>query len=420
MFAVKGSWRAAARPFFDYDDVVDNIVDEVFLDKQDEDGVYDYERLPKVLKLSQANFTLLISETGYTQNFLKLALVSRNFLRPVRRNIYRDVRIEGAERFLLLTGQLRFFPHLANFVKTASVVSNCSQRKHIDGGFDDGPGWEPRSLTGLEVSGGDFLLALASQAPQTIQLTDITILGCFRCNPADRPSCMDDLSAGWLKNIVAFPRLKELDITKIQIGGPGLDATRGIPNSSSVCTGLSISNMDRPTYPEGLKTLLRSMPALTELVLDGLRPMPRGELQNCLKIVAGTLTLLNITDYHSTEDHPQPWENDTVAVLHHLKTLALNGVPVTPPFFNTLPPRLEHLRLSGNALARLSAPILAAWFRREQFPLRGVLKKFEVVGELPRHPASRGPKATAKQMAELSQLCAALGIEWIHKLNSFS
>ncbi|KAF8205637.1 hypothetical protein K438DRAFT_1964054 [Mycena galopus ATCC 62051] len=398
---------------FDFEDVIDNIVDEVFLDKQDEDGVYDYERLPK--------------------NFLKMALVSRNFLRPVRRNLYRDVRIEGTERFLLLTGQLRFSPHLANFVKSASVVSNCSQRKHIDGGINDGPGWEPRSvsvtalrwfldacpqLTGLEISGGDFLVSLASQAPRTVKLTNITLVGCFRC-PGDSPSCMDDVPAGWLKNIVAFPRLKELDMTQIRIGGPGLDPTRGIPKNSSVCTGLSISNMSRTTTPNGLKVLLNSMPALAELVLDGLNPMPLGELKACLKIVAGTLTLLTISDYHSTEDHAHPWENDTISVLHKLKTLSLNGVPVTPPFFNMVPPRLEHLRLSGGALVRLPAPILAAWLRRENFPLRGILKKFEVVGELRANGVKRGPPASAKQVSELSQLCRASGIEWIHQPNEY-
>ncbi|KAF7363932.1 hypothetical protein MSAN_01051400 [Mycena sanguinolenta] len=401
-------------PFFDFEDVVDNIVDEFFLDKRDEDGVYDSERLPK--------------------NFLKLALVSRNFLRPVRRNLYRDLQIEGTERFLLFTGQLRFSPHLANFVKTASVVSNCMQRNHIDGDIDDGPGWEPRSvsttalrwfldacpqLTELTVSGGDFLLALASQAPQNIKLTDITIMGCVRCNQTDLPSCMGDLAAGWLKNVVAFPRLKELDLTEIQIGGPGLDATKGIPSSSSACTGLSISNMNRPTYPHGGKTLLRSMPALAELVLDGLYPMPRGELKNCLNIVAKTLKLLTITDYHSTENGPQPWENDTVAGLHQLNTLCFNGVPVTPPLLDMLPPRLEYLRLSRNALTRLPAPILATWLRREPFPLRGVLKKFEVIGELRRDSVKRGPKASAEQVAELSRLCGTLGIEWIYGPEKF-
>ncbi|KAJ6502018.1 hypothetical protein C8R45DRAFT_975118 [Mycena sanguinolenta] len=401
-------------PFFDFEDVVDNIVDEFFLDKQDDNGVYHHERLPK--------------------NFLKLSLVSRNFLRPVRRNLYRDVHIEGTERFLLLTGQLRFSPHLANFVKTASVVSNCLQHNHIDGDIDDGPGWEPRSvsttalrwfldacpqLTELTVYGGDLLLALASQAPQNVKLTDITIVGCSRCNTVDSPSCTDDLAAGWLKNVVAFPRLKELDISEIQIGGPGLDATKGIPSRSSACTGLSISNMNRPTYAHGAKTLLHSMPALAELVLDGLKPMPRGELKNCLNIVAKTLELLTITDYHSTEDDPQPWENDTVAGLHQLKTLCFNSVPVTPSLLDMLPPRLEYLRLSRNALTRLPAPILAAWLRRERFPLRGVLKKFEVIGELRRDSAKRGPKASAEQVAELSRLCAALGIEWIYTSEKF-
>lgn len=360
--------------------------------------------------------------------------MSRSFLNPVRRSIYRDVRVEGTERFLLLTGQLRFSPQLAKFVKSASLVSNCMQSHHIDGGIDEGPGWEPRSvsvislrwfldacpqLTQLSIYGGDFLLALSSQTPQTIKLTDITLLGCSRCNLSGQTlSCTDDLAAGWLKNIIAFPRLKELDISEFQIGGPGLDAVYRIPSRSSVCTGLAISNMNRRTVPNGLKTLLRSMPALAELVLDGIS-MRLGELKNCLKIVAGTLTLLTISDYHSTEDNAQPWENDAVAVLTQLKTLSLNGVPVTPPFFDTLPPRLEHLRFSGKALTRLPAPAFAAWLRQKEFPLRGVLKKLEVVGQLRANNLNRGPEASDKQVAELAQLCRALGIEWIHKRDRY-
>ncbi|KAF7363905.1 hypothetical protein MSAN_01048500 [Mycena sanguinolenta] len=246
-------------------------------------------------------------------------------------------------------------------------------------------------------------------------MSDITIMGCSRCKTPDSPSCTDALVGGWLKNIVAFPRLKELDITDIRIGGPGYAvATRGIPNSSSVCTGLSISNMNHSTYADGLETLLRSMSALAELVLDGVI-MPRGELKNCIGIVAGTLRLLTINDYYSTENNPQPWEDDTVAGLHQLKILSLNGVPVTPPLLGMLPPRLEHLRLSRTALARLPAPILAAWLRRERFPLRGVLKKFEVIGQLRRGGVKSGLQASAKQVAEISRLCGALGIEWIYK-----
>ncbi|KAF7337925.1 hypothetical protein MVEN_02015700 [Mycena venus] len=231
---------------------------------------------------------------------------------------------------------------------------------------------------------------------------------------------MDDLSAGWLKNIVAFPRLKELDMSEIQIGGPGsLDPTRGIPSGSSMCTGLSVSNMNRRTTPAALKTLFRSMPALAELVLDGLNSMPTGELKQCLKIVAGTLTLLTITDYYSTEDNPQPWENNTVADLPRLKILSLNGVPATPPLLNALPPRLEHLRLSRGALVRLPAPIFAAWLRREQLSLRGVLKKLEIVGSLRASPAKRGSKASARQVAELARLCHSLGIEWIYRPDGY-
>jgi hypothetical protein len=87
-----------------------------------------------------------------------------------------------------------------------------------------------------------------------------------------------------------------------------------------------------------------------------------------------------------------------VAVLPYLKTLFLNGVPVTPPFFDVLPPRLEHLRFSGNALTRLPAPAFAAWLRRKVFPLRGVLKKLEVVGQLRVNTVNHGPNASDKQL----------------------
>ncbi|KAJ7685613.1 hypothetical protein DFH06DRAFT_1158956 [Mycena polygramma] len=401
-------------PFWDFEDVVENIVDEFFLDKLRDDGAYDYERLP--------------------ENFVKLALVSRKFLNPVRRNLYRDLRIEGTERFLLLTGQLRFSPHLAKFVKSASLVSNCLQSTTIDGGFsDDSPGWESWAvsvtalrwfldacpqLNTLDVSGGDFLLSLAAQDSKAIKLTEVTLMGCSRCNPQDPDSCMADLGRGWLKNIVTFPQLKELDISEINIGGPS-DATLGVKSGSSVCTGLSISNMNRTTTPSALKNLLRSMPALKELVLDGLRPMPKGELQQCLKVVAGTLTLLTITDYHSTEESPQPWENDTVAVLRQLRTLSLNGVPVTPPFLEALPPRLEHLRLSRQALSSLPVPVWAAWLRREKFPLRGVLKKLQLLGELKGDTRKGGLKASDAQLAELAQLCGPLGIEWSYTRDEY-
>ncbi|KAK7038172.1 hypothetical protein R3P38DRAFT_2904819 [Favolaschia claudopus] len=405
-------------PFFDFDDVVENIVDELFLDKQHEDGTYYPERLPK--------------------NFLKLALVSHTFLNPVRRNLYRDVRIEGSERFLLLTGQLRFSPHLAKFVCKANLVSTCTQSTHIDGGggWDDPTGSEPRTvsitalrwfldacpqLTALNIFGGEFLHALALQTSDGAKrLTDITLIACNQCESSGPMSCMDAVEAGWLKNIVAFPRLKELELSEFQIGGPGMDAVRGIPSRSSSCTGLCVSNMNKPLSPSGLKVLLRSMPHLAELVLDGRHFLPPRELKECLKIVAGALTLLTITDYYSSEERADPWENDTVQELRQLKTLSLNGVPVTPPFLNMLPPRLEHLRLSGGSLVRVSAPIIVAWLRRDNFPLRRVLKKLEMVGEVRTNAAKGAPAASDQQLAEIARLCRALSIEWIHKKDQYT
>ncbi|KAJ6531601.1 hypothetical protein DFH09DRAFT_137694 [Mycena vulgaris] len=396
--------------FPDLEDIVEHVVDELFLDKTDEDGVYDYERLPK--------------------NFLKLALVSRSFLNPVRRNIYRDLRIDGPERFLLLTGQLRFSPHLAKWVKSASLVSSCSERTHIDGEGADTPGnGDPRTvsltalkwfldacpqLTRLEVVGGDFLWALSVLKPETVKLTDVELRGCSFCDPASPDKCTMELPRGWLKTIVTFPRLKELDISDFWMDGPR-DSTSGVQSGSSVCTGLSISNMNQPTSPRSLTALLRSMPSLQELVLDGLQPMPSGMLKQCLDTAASTLTLLTLTDYHSQEGHPQPWENDTISGLRALKTLSLNGVPVTAPFLNLLPARLQHLRLSRTTLSFLPAPALAKWLRRKPFPLRGTLKKLEIVGELRVNSAPRGLKASEALVAELAQLCRGLGIEWTHE-----
>ncbi|KAJ6563229.1 hypothetical protein B0H10DRAFT_1120325 [Mycena sp. CBHHK59/15] len=153
--------------FPNIEDIVENIVDEVFLDKLTEEGYYDYDGLPK--------------------NFAKLALVSRNFVNAVRRNIYTELLVDGPERFLLLTGQLRSSPHLAKLVKRASLNSSCNERAHIDG-FESGtPGdGEPRTvsitalkwfleacpqLSKLELHGGDFLDRTARvQSPSRLRL----------------------------------------------------------------------------------------------------------------------------------------------------------------------------------------------------------------------------------------------------------
>jgi hypothetical protein len=339
--------------------------------------------------------------------------------------------VEGPERFLLLTGQLRFAPHLAKFVKSASLVSGCSERNYIDGDDSEMYGYvSPMSgtvsmtalkwfldacpqLTRLSLRGGDFLLALSVLKPETVKLTDIEVHGCSVCSsvrPEPQDRCTADLPRGWLKNIILFPRLKELDISEFPFGGPR-DAASGIRSRSSTCTGLSISNMNQRTSSHSLTTLFRSMPALEELVLDGLQPMPPGELKKCLSTVASTLRLLTLTDYHSQPGQPQPWENDTVSALHELKTLALNGVPVTAPFLDMLPPRLEHLRLSRTALSFLPLPAILTWLRREQFPLSGVLKKLEVLGELRGKSGTKGRKASDAQIAEAARLCRGLGVE---------
>ncbi|KAJ7137832.1 hypothetical protein C8R44DRAFT_975812 [Mycena epipterygia] len=398
--------------FPNIEDIVENIVDEVFLDETDEDGAYAYyESLPK--------------------NFLELALVSHSFLNPVRRNIYRDLTVEGPERFLLLTGQLRFSPHLAKFVKSATLRSACSEQTHIDGHDVAIPGmWQPRivsctalkwfldacpQLTRLSLYGGDFVYALSAQSPKTVKFRDIYLCACTACDPQSPSRCMAELGQGLLKPIIAFPHLKQLGICEYAMDDGPTDVTVGVQSGSSVCTELNVASMlNLHTSPRSLTTLIRSMPGLKELVLDGLQPMAPGQLKQCLSFAAPTLMFLRFTDYHSEEGYPQPWENDTVAGLHQLTQLSLNGVPATAPFLFMLPPRLAHLRLAGATLAFLPVPVLVVWLRREPFPLRGVLKTLETAGELRAGYELQGPQASDAQVAELAQLCGALGIQWFH------
>ncbi|KAJ7137823.1 hypothetical protein C8R44DRAFT_975804 [Mycena epipterygia] len=378
--------------FPDIEDIVENIVDEVFLDKQREDGVYDYRSLPK--------------------------------------NPRACVELPEISACVAQLGQLRISLHLAKFVKSATLRSACSERTHIDGYYAMTPGkGDPRTvsrtalkwfldacpqLSQLSLHGGDFVYALSAQSLETVKLTDINLIGCFVCSARFRTQCTAALPRGWLKHIVTFPHLQELDITSYAMDGGPTDVTVDVQSRSSPCTGLSISNLTQHTSPRSLTTLIRSMPALKKLVLDGLQPMARGQLKKCLGIAAPTLTFLALNDYHSEEGRPQPWENDTVAGLHQLETLCLNGVPATVPLLLTLPPRVSRLRLSGATLTFLPTPVLAAWLRCEPFPLRGVLKKLEVDGDLRAGGALQGPDASDAQVAELTQLCHALGIEWIH------
>ncbi|KAJ7766742.1 hypothetical protein B0H16DRAFT_1882767 [Mycena metata] len=367
-----------------------------------------------------------IAEAVRKNNFFKLALVSRNFVTPVRRNFYRNLRVEGTERFLLLTAQLRLSPHLAKLIKCATLVSNCGQHTHIDGGPSPRhrPGSKSMSVSAtvlglflkacpqlrrLCIYGGDFLWALVNQIPTTIQLTSICTLGC-PCQ-LTRESCMIHLQHGWLQNIVAFPHLEKLEITELDLD-KDRNSTLGIPSSSSACTSLTVWNTSGLTSLDDLEPLIRSMPTLQELVLGlSLLPLPPGKLKRCLGLAASTLTRLKLSGSGRLDQRLQPWDNDAVAMLPQLKSLHLGGVALTSSFFDGLPARLEFLRLEQLAVQYVSTSALAGWLRREPFPHRGVLKKIELVGRL-WVDVAKGIKASNAQVLELEELCRGLGIEW--------
>ncbi|KAJ7280334.1 hypothetical protein C8J57DRAFT_123722 [Mycena rebaudengoi] len=227
------------------------------------------------------------------------------------------------------------------------------------------------------------------------RLTDIGLHACNHC----RRDCIKLLPRGWLRHI-SFASPKRFGHQPVWDGWP-CDPTFELPRVSSSCSSLDISCMNITVSPDGLSTLLKSMVSLKELGLDVFdRCMPHGAPKKCLANVASTLTLLALTDYHSSEMHPQPWENNTVSVLQQLKTLLFNGAPVTGPLFDMLPPWLEHLRFAGTTVNLLPAPTITARLRRERFPLRGILKKLEFVRDMRANDTKRGPTASDAQVAE--------------------
>jgi hypothetical protein len=108
------------------------------------------------------------------------------------------------------------------------------------------------------------------------------------------------------------------------------------------------------------------------------------------------------------------WEDDAVSGLVHLKELEFWGVPVTPALFDMLPPGLERLAFFGNAMKFLPTPEIAAWLRRDPYPLRGSLKRLEFGGGFWTNSFVGGPKALDAEVADLVRLCDGLNIEWKH------
>ncbi|KAF7295593.1 hypothetical protein MIND_01099400 [Mycena indigotica] len=394
------------------EDIVENIVDHAFSDRQDENGVYNDEALPK--------------------RFIGFALVNRSFVNPIRRCLYGDLTLEGPERFLLLTGQLRFSPHLAKFVKRASLRSACQARElddtlphYMQAPDQDQP--RPMStlalkwfldacpqLTRLSLFGGDFISALARQKAEDVRLTHVNLSGCFRCRQG---GCWDALNGGWLRSILAFPRLVEIDVDHIDFGGGDDDPIIGghLPNArtpSSVATELSLGVLQREVVARSLIAILRLMPRVKELVLDGLTTMTSAELKKCIDIAAPTLTLLSINGYANLRPTPMHLNDAFFANCRRLEQLALNDVSILPSVLNALPRALRLLRLSKAAVQSLSADFIIKWLKANPFPLPG-LKELFIFGDLQ-------VPSTAEQTEEIKRLCKQKNIDLTFRKEWFS
>nr|GAT58144.1 predicted protein [Mycena chlorophos] len=392
------------------EDIVENIVEHAFLDREDEEGVINNEALPK--------------------RFVTFALVSRSFVNPVRRCLYGDLTIEGPDRFLLLTGQLRFSPQLAKFVKEATLRSAC-QAASLEGDhapmFLQTPGQdEPRTmsalalkwfldacpqLTRLYVYGGDFAWPLTRQDPKGVKLTHVHVVGCFRCRGDGPGTCWNGLRhGGWLKNVLAFPKLVELEVDHIDFRGGNDDPTKGLAGSTSVATELTMSLLQQRVAPHSLGTLLRAMPKLRELALDGLTEITPEELKICFDIVAKGLTLFSVAAYSHMRREALMLDDSFFNKATDLEQLALNDILLTPTILDHLPPKLKLLRFSGAAVGSLDAPAIIKWLKSKPFPLPA-LKDLTIYGELHDRPMFGWKPATDGQKSEISELCSQKGIK---------
>ncbi|KAJ7461565.1 hypothetical protein FB451DRAFT_485685 [Mycena latifolia] len=184
--------------FWDVEDIIDQLIDQLFLREADENGVH----------------------SGRLSKFIELALVSRRFLNPVRRNAYANLWIQGPEELLLLTGQLHVSPHLAKFVKHARLYSDCS-------GFYRFSERNSRSvsssalkcfldacpqLDSLVIDGGNYLVALSSlEIVQSAgQLKNIALRRCSNCGRMSLARCTVHLRRGWLDNILYLSSARRL------------------------------------------------------------------------------------------------------------------------------------------------------------------------------------------------------------------
>ncbi|KAK4699928.1 hypothetical protein P7C70_g6327, partial [Phenoliferia sp. Uapishka_3] len=63
--------------------------------------------------------------TSYPRHFLDLAFVSTSFAAAVQLCIYEHLKVNGRDRFLYLTGQLRVSPQLGALVRHAYLRGTC-------------------------------------------------------------------------------------------------------------------------------------------------------------------------------------------------------------------------------------------------------------------------------------------------------
>ncbi|KAF7311250.1 hypothetical protein MKEN_01026600 [Mycena kentingensis (nom. inval.)] len=355
------------------------------------------------------------------RGFLGLAIVSRTFLNPVRRCLYGHLSIEGPERFLLLTGQLRFQPHLAKFVKGATLISACQASTTIDWGlpeYKQAAGLDlprPMSVVAFErfldacpqlkrvtMHGLDFVWPLSVLDPKDVKLQRIRIRACNRCT---EHGCPNELSGGaWLSNILTFPDLVELEVEQLAFRGDQADPVRGMPQTlRSTATELTVCSINpNVVKPASLENLLRAMPRVRELVLDGLHNISPPQMKHLLAIPGPNLTILSINSYRGMRGVPLRLDDTVFTRMRRLEQLALNNVETVPAFLSSLPPTIRTLRLSEAALSAFSYPAFSKWLKTRPFPQPN-LKEVSLFGEI-----RPGPGADKDR---IKQLCKDMGIE---------
>lgn len=284
-------------------------------------------------------------------DLVRLATVSRAFVEPVRRNLYRRVRVNGAERFYFLVGRLEVCPHLAEYVQQVNLRSTCEVERSRDeayGGFDVGPQalrmllQACPNLYAIDATGPDFLEGLkdASVVKAAPRIRQLHLQACSHGEPCLHRGGIYR-HASILHQVSQWPSLQRIGLSGLPLNRRSLE---GLPQGASSITEMAIVSRDQVTGPH-LSLLLHAPRVLRKLHLEF--QLSPNHLASLLTHLGPTLVELVLCTTNNSV--PAVWLLGLVP-LKVLETLTLKGGSFADLVPVEIPPTVRRLSLSGTSV----------------------------------------------------------------------